>query len=494
MQRSCHEPRQQGAVSDHTFVALGCTAVAKTSNALLAGWTSREVGQDAPGRAKSASSVSPTDTGFQACDARKKRSHDASEFRARSQGLFTAPSALLRFAQFPGALDPKMSIPAPLIVTIAGRLEQSFEMALGDTRQSTDSEAPRLSVGQWAQYQLDTSATIAEVVASDKVVRMSPEEEWQSQFLLWDRTGAVALLEWLEGKMVVITGDELSIPIFVNSTYESCIRNGDDPTGRFKKMSDRYAAYDPVNDSNGFEFVPAVLQEGIKMLMPPPRTLWQFIIDPRAQRMSFVGFDDSNVRYLELKDFDFSCQTPVEMFDLGRGDAGDVRSAFVPYTSSFNAELVEYIFGIYESYGIPTSDERIEKIKASPESTTCMTDAAGGSGGASGTVGASGAGVSSSDRAWGGSSSGGSSSTGGSHAQTSLGGGTSADNSEAGGLVGSSGAIGATGAGEDMRASGGSSGCACALGGSHRAQGLLMWLLCIGMVTRRRRRATAVVR
>ena len=84
-----------------------------------------------------------------------------------------------------------------------------LEMALGDTQQSTDSNVPRLSVGQWAQYQLDTSATIEDVIASDKVVRQSPEEEWQSQFLLWDRTGAVVLMEWLEGEMVVIKGDEI---------------------------------------------------------------------------------------------------------------------------------------------------------------------------------------------------------------------------------------------------------------------------------------------
>jgi choloylglycine hydrolase len=262
-----------------------------------------------------------------------------------------------------------------------------LEMALGDTRQSTDTRLPRLSVGQWAQYQLDTSATIEDVIASDKVVRISPEEEWQSQFFLWDSTGAVALVEWLEGKMVVLKGDALSVPVFVNSTYDLCARMGDDPTGRFKRMSDRYAAYDPAKDTNGFEFVYSVLQQGANMFMPPVRTLWQFIIDPRAKRMSFYSFDNSNLRHLDLKDFDFSCQTQVEVFDLSSGDAGNVRSAFVPYTSSFNADLVNYIFGIYKSHGIPTSDELIEKIIAFPESTIC-TDGAGGAGGASGDMGA----------------------------------------------------------------------------------------------------------
>ena len=255
-----------------------------------------------------------------------------------------------------------------------------LEMALGDTRQSTDGKLPRLSVGQWAQYQLDTSATIEDVIASDRVVRISPEEEWQSQFLLWDTTGAVALVAWLEGKMTVLKGDALSVPVFVNSTYASCMRAGDDRTGRFKKMSDRYASYDPAKDSDSLTFVYSVLQEGADMFPPPLRTLWQFVIDARAKRIYFTSFDNSNLRFLDLKDLDFSCHTQVEVLDLSRGEAGNVRSELVPYTSSLNADLIRYIFGIYRSYGIPASDELIEKIIAFPESTTCV-DGAGGTGG-----------------------------------------------------------------------------------------------------------------
>lgn len=339
-----------------------------------------------------------------------------------------------------------------------------IEMALDGTEQSTDSDVPRLSVGQWAQYQLDTSATIDEVIASDKVVRQSPEEDWQSHFLLWDKTGAVALMEWLEGKMVVVKRDEMAVPVVVNYRYDLCSGVGDDPTGRFKKMSDRYLAYDPAKDSNGFDFVYSVMQEGADMLRYPMRTLWQFIIDPRAQRMSFYSFDNSKLRYLDLKDFDFSCKTQVEVFDMSKGDAGNARSAFVTYTSSFNAELVDYIFGIYKAVGIPTSDELIEKIKAFPDSTTCM-EGAGGAGGVGGTSGDAGAG----DARWSSGGAGGSSSSS------------------------SSGAGGATGKGTSSTASAGSSGCSCVLGGSLRAQDLGACLLCLGMLiwhaSRRRRSA-----
>jgi len=333
-----------------------------------------------------------------------------------------------------------------------------IEMALDGTEQSTDKDIPRLSVGQWAQYQLDTSATIEDVIASDKVVRQSPEEEWQSHFLLWDKTGAVALMEWLEGKMVVIKREEMSVPVFVNYRYDLSAGVGDDPTGRFKKMSDRYLAYDPAKDSNGFDFVTSVMQEGADMLRYPVRTLWQFIIDPRAQRMSFTSFDNSKLRYLDLKDFDFSCKGQVEVFDLSWGDAGNVRAEFKPYTSSFNAELVDYIFGIYKTAGIPTSDELIEKIKAFPEGTTC-TEGAGGSDGSSGDAGAG-------------------------DARSSSGG--------AGGSASSSGAGGSTSTSAGSTTGGSSSGCSCGLGGSRRAQGVGLCLLCLGMLAwyRGRRRGS----
>jgi choloylglycine hydrolase len=372
-----------------------------------------------------------------------------------------------------------------------------IEMALDGTEQSTDSSIPRLSVGQWAQYQLDTSATIEDVIASDKVVRQSTEEEWQSHFLLWDKTGAVALMEWLEGKMVVIKRDEMSVPVFVNYRYDLSTAIGDDPTGRTKKMSDRYLAYDPAKDSNGFDFVYSVMQEGADMLRFPVRTLWQFIFDPRAQRMSFYSFDNDKLRTLDLKDFDFSCKTQVEVFDLSWGDAGNVRSAFKPYTTKFNDELIDYIFGMYKSAGIPTSDELIEKIKAFPESTPCMAGSggsggtSGGSGGTSGGVGSGGSRTSSSGGA-GGMSSSSSSGKGGTQAQSSGGSGGSVSSSGSGGSTSSSGSGGTTGTSAGSAASSDSSGCSCTLGGARRAQGLPACLVGLSFViwSRSRRRST----
>ena len=120
------------------------------------------------------------------------------------------------------------------------------EMMLAETQHPPAGSLPVLSGSQWIQYQLDNSATVKEVIASDTVLRIEPTD-WAgmaSHFLICDKSGTIACIEWLQGKMTVYTGDKLPIPAMVNSTYESCITSGDDPSGRFKRIADMYAAYD----------------------------------------------------------------------------------------------------------------------------------------------------------------------------------------------------------------------------------------------------------
>jgi choloylglycine hydrolase len=255
-----------------------------------------------------------------------------------------------------------------------------IELGLNDTRQSTDSTLPRLSVGQWAQYQLDRSATVDEVIASDKVVRISTEEAWQSQFLVWDRSGDLALIEWLNGEMVVFRDATFTVPVVVNSTYQSCLESGDDPTRRFGPMAERLAEYDPSIDIDSVAFVRSVLGKGADKLALPYRTMWRMVFDLTAMRVYFTSVGNDQLRYFDFNSFDYSCQTTGLVLDLDAGNEGDVRSSFVPFTKEMNAELVRYTFGIYQSYNVPTSDELIEKIIEFPESAPC-TEAAAGTGG-----------------------------------------------------------------------------------------------------------------
>jgi penicillin V acylase-like amidase (Ntn superfamily) len=246
-----------------------------------------------------------------------------------------------------------------------------LEAAMADTEQSRDHNLPLLSVAQWTQYQLDTSATIEDVIASDKAVRISPDD-MQSHFFIWDRSGRPAVIEWLGGKMVVYRDATLPIPVINNSTYESCVANGDDPSGRFKTIVNKLDSYDPATDSDGLGYVYSIFQDVNTLVRWPVQSEWSVVFDFRASRLYISTAKNSDLRYFSLTDFDFSCQNPVEVLDINGPGSGDVRSKFVPYTTELNRKLVEATYSVYNSYGLfPTSEETLNELINFPDTTTC---------------------------------------------------------------------------------------------------------------------------
>jgi penicillin V acylase-like amidase (Ntn superfamily) len=363
-----------------------------------------------------------------------------------------------------------------------------LEAALAEPQQAASAGLPLLSVAQWAQYQLDTSATVEDVIASDKVVRIWPED-MQSHFLIWDRSGALAVIEWLGGEMTVYQGSTLPVPVIVNSPYESCIANGDDPSGRFKRIVDGLDAYDAATASDGLGYVYSILRDVSDRLLPPVRTLWSVVFDVHAMRLYISTAQNSQLRYLELKDFDFSCQTDVEVLDINSGDTGNVRSAFVPYTTTLNSALVKHAYEVYSSYGFTTPEETINEIIAFPESTSCADGGMGGSGGGSGgSVLGGGTSGSPNGGDWVGGAAGSDvGGKGGSQSQVGGSGAGDAAGADAGLTASSgSGAGVATGAGAGSTVvvgSRGASGCSCELVGSERgSKGLVGLLLCLAMM------------
>ena len=252
------------------------------------------------------------------------------------------------------------------------------EMMLAETQHPPAGSLPVLSGSQWIQYQLDTSATVEEVIASDAVVRIEPTD-WvgmASHFLICDKSGTIAGIEWLEGKMTVFTGGKLPIPAMVNNAYASCIANGDDPSGRFKPIADMYAAYDAAQTSNGVSYVFSILEAVADKLPAPITTKWRMAFDVRALRLYWKTAEKGQLRHVDLRDFDFSCRTPVEVLDINNSGTGNVRAAFVPYTVALNRDLVTRTYSLYNQHsgylGRRYSQETIDGIIAFPERTICM--------------------------------------------------------------------------------------------------------------------------
>ncbi len=77
---------------------------------------------------------------------------------------------------------------------------------------------PTLDELQWVQYQLDTASSVRDVIRSDASIRISPNSQ-PIHFLLSDKTGEAATIEFLDGKMVYHSGSTLPVKALTNSTY-----------------------------------------------------------------------------------------------------------------------------------------------------------------------------------------------------------------------------------------------------------------------------------
>jgi penicillin V acylase-like amidase (Ntn superfamily) len=93
-------------------------------------------------------------------------------------------------------------------------------MALGGTENPAPDERPPISSSFWVQYQLDNHSTVDEVLTSDSAVRITDTVD---HYLVCDRTGDCATIEFLDGEIVYHRGETLPVKALTNSIYQELV-------------------------------------------------------------------------------------------------------------------------------------------------------------------------------------------------------------------------------------------------------------------------------
>ncbi len=246
-------------------------------------------------------------------------------------------------------------------------------MWLNGTEYPPDDDRPVVGILEWIQYHLDTNASVAEVVSSAaqfRTVSTTP-----IHYLFADSSGDAAVIEFLEGELVIHRGDEMPVKALANSTYAHSLtalktfkKTGVLPAEEARTQGpmpgfgslDRFvrgallssAAGDPV--TRGFGILGEVSQGS---------TRWSIVYDLGAGEVHFKTDTNPNKRRVSSTDFDFSCASPVQMLDLMAPGSGFVQSEFVDYTTDANRTLLNNSLS-----GRP--DRFIEKIALHPERTS----------------------------------------------------------------------------------------------------------------------------
>jgi choloylglycine hydrolase len=257
-----------------------------------------------------------------------------------------------------------------------------------------DSRAP-IHPFRWVQYQLDNCSTVDEVLASDQVIRIpqpSPDskETMGAHYLVSDSKGKTAIIEWIEKKMVVHTGDTLPVKVLTNTTYDQSLEvlsnfkgfggSWTIPPGlfwvyfsndthsylRFIRAAEMVKDFDPKTSGSAIDYAFSSLRK-VSMRPISGRSRWRSVYDPTNKRIYFNSFYDQEIRYFNTDAFDYSCTTPAKALDVNAKLSGDVTSSFVDYTQDMSRNMLEHTWP-------PLDKEVIEVIFTYPEQYTHCTE------------------------------------------------------------------------------------------------------------------------
>jgi len=250
----------------------------------------------------------------------------------------------------------------------------------------------RPSVGnlQWIQYQLDNFSSVEEVITSDHEIRIGPSANVKVHYFVCDSSGACASIEFLDGKMVYHTGDNMPIKAISNNTYVQSIEfakqyerfGGNLPIAkrdrsvdpwsrsgsldRFLYAADMIDKYNSINPESAIDYMEDIL----RAVDSGKRTQWSIVYDIKQNKIYFKTVSMLDLKSINLANFDFDCESLVMVLDINTKLSGDVSAGFEPYTQKINRRLLEKSFA-KTGFLKGVSPEALDRISAYPEQATC---------------------------------------------------------------------------------------------------------------------------
>lgn len=229
-------------------------------------------------------------------------------------------------------------------------------MWLDETKYPTPDARPAVGVLQWIQYQLDNSATIDDVIGSDKKLRIASVGTTPLHYLVADAKGQAATIEFLDGKMIVHKGKDLAMPVLTNSTYDQSLsvyrgaaekggatsfEFGNNSLERFaqacnmlKEFKENTSDYPAV--SYAFDILAEVAQGSA--------TKWSIVYDISNKTIHFKTHRFTEIKQVSFSSFDFTCKSTAKAWDMNQKASGIINDKFENFSAALNKRIVETAF------------------------------------------------------------------------------------------------------------------------------------------------------
>lgn len=224
-----------------------------------------------------------------------------------------------------------------------------------------DKRYPLVS-GFWVQYMLDNCKNVSEVIDANLIVRLVEDK---CHFLVADLNGNCASIEFLNGKLVYHTGEELPIAAQTNNPYSELLdyynKNvipANDPfhsVQRFHDVAKKISAFNEKTDTSTIDFLRNILTKDVKM----EDTKWSIFFDSEKREVYFQTKDSPSLKSIQLDRFDLSCNAPFKMLDVNIQSVGNVSSEFINYDHILNLAVFEKFC---ERWGVDVSSENAKAL------------------------------------------------------------------------------------------------------------------------------------
>jgi penicillin V acylase-like amidase (Ntn superfamily) len=231
---------------------------------------------------------------------------------------------------------------------------------------SRDSSRPGVQAALWAQYALDNAATVEEALAkleTVQIVKVEIEVHGQKQtgtvhLALEDASGDSAILEYLDGKLVVHHGHEFRVMTnapeydkqlellgskdFANPTMETQVPGNVNPRDRFQRATYFLSVLTkPTSERAGVAGIFGLIRNVSIPFGAPVNgstfdTEYRTVSDLTADRYFFELTTAPNVIWTDLTRLNLSEGAPVLTLNPNNIDlSGDVTSQFQPAKAPF---------------------------------------------------------------------------------------------------------------------------------------------------------------
>lgn len=241
-------------------------------------------------------------------------------------------------------------------------------MWLDETTYPEADNRPAIGVLQWIQYQLDNCASIEDVIATDKLLRITATTT-PLHYLVADAGGNAATIEFLQGRMIVHKGSQLTFPVLTNSVYAESVQyaknaaaanynvEGGGSLERFARACQMIKQYQAGKSTtslvdHSFSILESVSQGSY--------TRWSIVYDITNKQVYFRTNAATEVKSVSFSAFDFSCTQAPQFFNMNQSLKGDVSKLFKPMTPEVNMNIIRETADLSKSeVSIPLSSQQM---------------------------------------------------------------------------------------------------------------------------------------